>query len=236
MNNLVFIFISGATIGVVGGFHCIGMCGPIALSLPIHQLSRTKKTAAILLYNLGRALSYASMGLVFGIIGQSFSLFKFQQGLSILAGIFILAMLLLTQINFKPHWGFHQFSSFIKGALSRLLKTEKKTFTYLGIGLLNGLLPCGLVYMAIAAAVATGTMWQSSVLMFAFGVGTMPIMIATMIFGKYITQPIRTQLFKLTPYFIAGVAMLLILRGLNLGIPYLSPMHDATHHSCCHPQ
>jgi len=234
MNNHVLIFISGATIGILGGFHCVGMCGPIALSLPIHQLSNTKKTGAILLYNLGRSLSYATMGLVFGIIGQTFSLFKFQQGLSILAGCFILALLLLTQFNVHPRWGFSKWTAFVKKSLSQLLQTEKKTTTYLGIGVLNGLLPCGLVYMAIAAAVATGTMMQSSVLMFAFGIGTMPIMIATMIFGKYVTQPIRAQLFKLTPYFIAGVAILLILRGLNLGIPYVSPKHDATHHSCCH--
>jgi hypothetical protein len=151
-----------------------------------------------------------------------------------LAGCFILALLLLTQFNVHPRLSFPKWSAFVKKSLSQLLQTEKKTITYLGIGVLNGLLPCGLVYMAIAAAVATGTMMQSSVLMFAFGIGTMPIMMATMIFGKYVTQPIRTQLFKLTPYFIAGMAMLLILRGLNLGIPYVSPRHDATHHSCCH--
>ena len=236
MNEIVLTVFSGVTIGIVGGFHCVGMCGPIALSLPIHQLSQTKKTLSILFYNLGRALSYATMGLAFGIIGQSFSLFKFQRGLSILAGVFILTILLLTQVNINPRFRFSKFSSYIKNKLSRILKAEKKTMTYLLIGLLNGLLPCGLVYMALAAAIATGSVYQSGLLMFAFGLGTIPIMVATMIFGKYMSMQVRNKFFKITPYLIAGVATLLIIRGLNLGIPYLSPMHDALHHTCCHKQ
>jgi len=234
MNNYWLIIVTGLSIGAFGGFHCVGMCGPIALSLPIHRLSSWAKVTSIFLYNLGRAISYGSMGMLFGIIGQSFSLFKMQQYLSIFAGVFILAVLLFSYLGQQPTSIFNAYSLMIKNRLSQLLKSDKSTFSYLSLGIVNGFLPCGLVYMAIATAVATGSILNSGLLMFAFGLGTLPIMALTMYFGKYINLQFRQKLTKLTPYFIAGVAALLIIRGLNLGIPYLSPTHDAQHHTCCH--
>ena len=234
MNELWMITLAGLSIGIMGGFHCVGMCGPIALSLPIHKLSSLAKSSAVLLYNLGRALSYASMGLLFGIIGQSFVLFKMQQYLSIGAGLCILLVLLFSFLGQQQTSIFHKYALFVKNKLSQLLKSDKSISSYLSLGIVNGFLPCGLVYMAIAAAVATGSIAKSGLLMFAFGLGTLPIMALTMVFGKYISAPVRNGLSKVTPYFIATVAALLILRGLNLGIPYLSPTHDAQHHTCCH--
>lgn len=230
------VIIAGFSIGILGGFHCVGMCGPLALAIPIHHLSTFQRTVSILLYNLGRALSYAAMGAVFGLLGQSFALFKMQQALSISAGILILAILLMNRFG-KDGIGFiGKYSQMVQQKLSSFLKSEKKTISFLYIGLVNGFLPCGLVYIAIAASIAAGSVFNSSLLMFAFGLGTIPIMALTMVFGKFISFNIRKKLNFISPYIIGCIAVLLILRGLNLGIPYISPVHEEEKVSCCHAE
>lgn len=234
MNKIFLIFLSGFSIGIVGSFHCVGMCGPLALSLPIHNLNHTDKVISVLLYNLGRAISYAIMGVVFGIIGQSFVLFNLQQALSIITGSFILVVLLANRFGIGQTNLISKFTLQIKRRLSYYLKSKKKTITYLGIGMLNGFLPCGLVYIAISAAILSGGALSGGLLMFAFGVGTLPLMALTMALGKFISLKFRNKINKLTPYMIMCVAILLIIRGLNLGIPYVSPTHTVNHVSCCH--
>lgn len=231
MNELILIFLSGFSIGLLGSFHCIGMCGPLALALPVEQASH--KTASILLYNTGRAMSYSAMGIFFGLLGESFALFKLQQMLSIIAGIFILTILLSSKIGNPNVYFLSRFTQNIKTRLTTYLKSEKTLRSYLSIGFVNGFLPCGLVYIAIAASIASGSVLNSALLMFAFGMGTLPIMALTMAFGKFISYNLRRRLNKISPYMIMGVAMLLILRGLNLGIPYLSPKHEKGHVNCC---
>ncbi len=234
MQSLLLIFISGFSIGILGSFHCVGMCGPLALALPVHYLSPYNKFFSILFYNLGRAVSYTSMGVFFGLIGQSFVLFNLQQVLSIGAGTVILIILLIHQFGNPVTNKFSRISEGIKSKLGAYLKSDKKLISYLYIGILNGFLPCGLVYIAIAAAIAAGTVLKSSMLMFAFGLGTLPIMALTMVFGKFISLNLRQRINKISPYLIMCVALLLILRGLNLGIPYVSPTHNAGHVECCH--
>ncbi|MEI6311919.1 MAG: sulfite exporter TauE/SafE family protein [Bacteroidota bacterium] len=234
IQELFLVIISGFSIGIIGSFHCIGMCGPIALSLPVNQYTTTKKTLSILLYNLGRATTYAILGVIFGILGQSFELFKLQQYTSIFAGFFILWIVLFSSKKALQIPYISSFSIKIKTSLANVLRSEKTSFSYFTIGLLNGFLPCGLVYVAIAAAVATGFIYKSAWLMFAFGLGTMPLMIITMSFGKYISSNIKNRINSISPYLIILVAVLLILRGLNLGIPYVSPKEVGTHKTCCH--
>ncbi len=231
MNEIMLLFLSGFSIGILGSFHCIGMCGPLALALPVENSGN--KTASILLYNIGRALSYTAMGVFFGLIGESFAIFKLQQILSIIAGVFIFVILLSDKIG-NPHVFFlSRFTQKIKTKLSTYLKSEKTCLSYLNIGIVNGFLPCGLVYIAIAAAIATGSIFNSAMLMFAFGLGTLPIMAFTMAFGKFISFNLRMKLNKISPYMILCVALLLILRGMNLGIPYVSPKHNKGHVNCC---
>ncbi len=236
MNELMIVFISGFSIGILGSFHCIGMCGPLALALPVNNLSVFNRTVSILFYNIGRALSYTSIGIVFGLVGQSFAFFNIQQCLSIFAGVLILTILLIHQFGNKQTNLFTRFSQNIKVKLGTYLRSDKKLISYLYIGILNGFLPCGLVYIAIAASIAAGTILKSGLLMFAFGLGTLPIMALTMFFGKFISYNFRNRLNRITPYLIMCVAVLLIVRGLNLGIPYISPSHDIHHVSCCHKE
>ena len=234
MDEVLLVLITGFTIGVFGSFHCVGMCGPLALSLPIHQLTIFNKSMAIGLYNLGRSFSYASMGIVFGLLGMSFSLFKLQQWLSIGAGSVILLFLIMNYLGSYRVNVFSQLSHQVKSKLSDYLQTDKTPSTYFSIGMVNGFLPCGLVYVAIVTAIATGTILKSSLTMFAFGIGTIPIMALTMIFGKFVSINLRNKLNKMTPYLIMCVAILLILRGLNLGIPFISPLLENDKMNCCH--
>ena len=216
---------SAFLIGLFGSFHCIGMCGPIALALPIQQSNYLSLFAGRMLYNVGRAITYAAFGLVFGLIGQSLSLAGFQQSVSILAGILILIMVILPSkysqklYLLKPAYGF---SNFLKQKFGILLKRKSISSIFL-IGLLNGFLPCGLVYIAVAGAIATSSFTSGALYMFVFGIGTLPVMLAVSLAGNFISLNIRKRINRAIPAFMVILAFLFILRGMNLGIPYISP-------------
>lgn len=216
---------SAFLIGLFGSFHCIGMCGPIALALPSQQGSYFYLIFGRILYNVGRAITYAAIGLVFGLVGQSLSLAGFQQSVSIIAGLLILLMVLLPSIMsqklylLKPAYGF---TNFLKRKFGMLLKQKSIISTFL-IGLLNGFLPCGLVYIAVAGAIASGGYLDGAAYMFVFGIGTLPIMLVVSLAGNFISLNVRKRINKLIPAFMIILAFLFILRGMNLGIPYVSP-------------
>lgn len=231
------ILLAGLSIGIVGSFHCVGMCGPIALSLPIYDVSSWKKFTFIALYNLGRVAAYALLGALFGLVGLQFFIGGYQQILSISLGILILLYLIFSRYSSSSTSYLSSFTNFIKQQLGNLLRNDKKFYTYIMIGFLNGFLPCSLVYVAIAGAVATGNIANSALFMAAFGLGTFPIMFAVTVLGKYISLQWRNQMRRAVPVFVGVMAILLILRGLNLGIPYVSPEMKVTPtgtHSCCH--
>jgi sulfite exporter TauE/SafE len=221
---------SAFLIGLFGSFHCIGMCGPIAIALPIQNDSKFNLIFGRILYNIGRAITYAIIGLLFGLIGQSLSLAGFQQSVSILAGVLILLMVLLpSKISqkiylLKPAYGF---TNFLKQKFGALLKKKSVASTFL-IGLLNGFLPCGLVYIAVAGAIASGNFLDGAAYMFVFGIGTLPIMLAVSLAGNFISLNVRKRINKMIPAFMIVLAFLFILRGMNLGIPYISPQLQQT--------
>jgi uncharacterized protein len=217
--------IAGMLLGLVGSFHCVGMCGPLALALPVHHLQRAQQATAIILYNIGRVITYSLIGGLFGWAGRSIYIAGFQQWFSITMGIVIL---MLTALNYflssplSPKW-LRSFHYSIQGLMGRLLKSPRE-YHYLLLGMANGLLPCGMVYLAIAATLSTSSVSESILFMASFGAGTLPAMLALSFFGVHIKLSIRQQLKKAMPYFVAGMAVLLILRGLNLGIPFVSPV------------
>ncbi|RYY50452.1 MAG: sulfite exporter TauE/SafE family protein [Chitinophagaceae bacterium] len=218
------MLLSAMTIGALGSLHCIGMCGPLALSLPVPAHSHFSKLSAALLYNLGRIITYASLGAVIGLLGTTFSIFGLQQWLSIIAGAAVLFYLLFPQLFiFKEG---HQRFSFLMGSLraklARLFKSRNYQSVFY-IGLLNGFLPCGLVYTAIAAALAMGSVMKSSLFMAGFGFGTLPLMWSLAFFGTVVPPSFSIRLKKMYPYILLLMGCMLILRGLGLGIPYLSP-------------
>lgn len=231
------LLISALTLGFLGSFHCIGMCGPIALSLPVQHLSGFRKVLGILIYNSGRAVTYFLLGVAFGSIGMSFQFFGWQQVLSIGLGILLIFIFISSLVGKR----YMQSSPFLKKwnqELSSLIVPlfHRKGFDALFIiGTLNGLLPCGLVYMAVAGALATGDILSSGLFMAAFGLGTMPAMMATSFAAGMVTLKMRNQIRKSFPYLLGLMGILLLLRGMNLGIPYLSPVLEHSHAAAnCH--
>lgn len=236
MNEIYLSILTGLSIGFLGSFHCIGMCGPIALALPVRQYAGVEKFMGIGLYNLGRALTYGLLGLCFGFVGNQFRLWGLQQVISITAGVLIL-LFIVSRFSIAskiPVIG--KLNTWVQQRLGKLLAGSKNPASLFPIGLLNGLLPCGLVYVAIAASLATMDTLQGVLLMFSFGLGTIPVMAGLMVFGHLISAPVRYRINKAVPYFVGVMAVMLILRGMNLGIPYLSPSleKDSTEVSCCH--
>jgi sulfite exporter TauE/SafE len=224
-------------LGFLGSFHCVGMCGPIALALPLNRSTRFTKIIGAVLYNFGRVVTYSLLGLLFGLLGKGFVIADYQQFLSIATGSIILILLFTGKINnsknvFSPLFGF---VSKVKEQLRNQFKKSSNTSLFF-IGTLNGLLPCGLVYLGVAGAIATGDGLQGSLFMSLFGLGTIPAMITLSLISDFITLNFRNKMRRVMPVFIVSMALLLILRGMNLGIPYVSPKMSTTEakcHKCC---
>ncbi len=229
------------SLGLVTSLHCVGMCGPLALALPPAGDRRTSYVFGRLLYNLGRAVTYAAMGAVLGLVGQSFALGGLQRGVSIAFGVLLLLGLILVQTGTLTRIAEALGLFRIFAVLQRAWRARFQRGSLTGLlvlGLINGLLPCGPVYVALAAAAATGSVMLSALFMFTFGLGTLPLMLAVSLAGSLVQMPLRRKLQKLVPVSAGVVAVLLIVRGLALGIPFLSPPVQATEingnpHSCC---
>jgi hypothetical protein len=216
---------SALLLGLLGSFHCVGMCGPIAFMLPVDRSNSFKKIAQIFTYHFGRLLAYSLIGLVFGLVGKSLYIFGLQQQLSIAIGILMIVVVLIpthifNKYNFsKP---FYKLISKVKSALGQAMK-RKTADTFLTIGFLNGFLPCGLVYMAVFGSLASASALQGSLYMFLFGLGTIPLMTTAIYLGKFLNANIKQRIQKAIPVFVVIIGLLFIIRGLGLGIPYLSP-------------
>lgn len=221
---------TGFVVGLFGSLHCIGMCGPIVLALPVIGDSQLKILTGRILYNLGRIVTYTIMGALFGLFGSRLVLFGLQQYLSIAFGVIILAYIFTPRkikTKIAGTFIYREITNFIKSHFARMIarKSNSSLFT---IGLLNGLLPCGFVYVGIAGAVSTVDWLSGALYMTMFGLGTFPVMLATAVFGKIINVNFKRRASKLIPVFAVVLALLFILRGLNLGIPYLSPKFSKT--------
>jgi len=221
-------------LGLAGSAHCAGMCGPLALALPRLEGGLWPHVAGRLTYNLGRVTTYGLLGLVFGLVGKSLALAGIQRWVSIGLGTVLLAGVLASRTDLFRLPGFGA-GSWWKGAMSRLLR--RRGIGALGLlGALNGLLPCGLVYVACFAAAALGELWGAVEYMVVFGLGTVPVMLGIGLAGAAVQGPLRLRLQKAIPYCLGAVALLLILRGLGLGVPYVSPNLSAPggQPACCH--
>ena len=216
---------SAIIFGLLGSFHCIGMCGPIAFMLPVDRSNSTRKVVQIITYHIGRMLAYAIIGLTFGLVGKSLYIFGLQQQLSIGIGILMIVVVLIPAQTFNKYnysKPIYKLISKVKSALGKALK-KKTNDTFLTIGFLNGFLPCGLVYMAVFASLVTGSALLSSLYMILFGLGTVPLMTSAIYLGKFLNTTIKQRITKAIPVFIVIIGLLFILRGLGLGIPLLSP-------------
>jgi sulfite exporter TauE/SafE len=216
---------SAFILGLLGSFHCVGMCGPIAFMLPVDRTNSFRKITQIFTYHFGRLLAYSIIGLFFGLVGKSLYIFGFQQQLSIVIGVLMIIVVLIpvqtfNRYNFsKP---VYNIISKVKSSLGKALK-KKTADTFLTIGFLNGFLPCGLVYMAVFASLAMQSTTQGSLYMVLFGLGTIPLMTTAIYIGKFLNIKAKQRIQKAIPVFVIIIGLLFIIRGLGLDIPYLSP-------------
>jgi sulfite exporter TauE/SafE len=221
---MIELLVSALFLGIISSFHCVGMCGPLALALPVSHLSKSMQLLSVVLYNSGRVVTYATLGLIFGIAGRKLYLAGLQQWFSIIMGSIMLALAIQYFIRkrpVQPLWmnGFHRM---VQKAMQTCLQS-KQTAAYLMLGMANGLLPCGMVYLAIAGALSTTEVFDSIFFMTAFGIGTLPAMLLLSALGLRADISFRQRIKRAMPIVITTVAVLLILRGMNLGIPYISP-------------
>lgn len=209
------------TMGLVSNLHCLGMCGPIALALPLNRSSNTTKAVGIGAYSLGRSFGYALLGLIVGFIGMSADLLGVLQWLSIISGALIILFAWRGYYNFNI--GSNVISSKVMGFMGAFLKRKEKkgNSRLLGFGFVNAFLPCGMVYLSLITAMNFGSIPYSMLFMFLFGLGTSPgfFAIALMPFSKSWFSGKKVLVASLVT--VVGIAM--ILRGMNLDIPIISP-------------
>ncbi len=211
--------------GLISSFHCVGMCGPIAMMLPVDRNNEAKKVTQIITYHIGKLTAYGILGLVFGLLGKSFYLAGMQQQLSIIVGVLMIVVALVPEkvfakYNFsKP---VYKIISKVKSNLGQQFKNKsyKSLFT---IGLLNGFLPCGMVYVAIFGAIAMQSVSLGVLYMLLFGIGTIPMLTAVIYISNVLSFSFRGTLQKIIPVVAVVIGMLFIIRELGLDIPYLSP-------------
>ena len=219
------MILSALALGLMGSLHCIGMCGPIAFMLPVDRSNNFKKATQIAIYHLGRLLAYGLIGLIFGLLGKGLYVFGLQQKLSIIIGVLMIIVVILPYKAFQKYNFSKPIFKIISKVKNRLGKelSKKTPDTFLTIGFLNGLLPCGLVYMALFGAIAMGDALKGSLYMMLFGMGTIPLMTFAVYFSGLLKGNARQKVQKLIPVFVVLVGVIFIVRGLGLGIPYVSP-------------
>lgn len=209
-------------IGLFGSVHCIGMCGPLMLAVPVNSQVKWLILWDKLLYQIGRTISYVILGVIVGLIGRQLWMANLLNGISIVSGILIILAALSKLL--KASLRGPGFTAKLAMPINRLLAYAlKQRSGHLLIGMLNGLLPCGFVYLALIGAVNTAAVQASAAFMFWFGIGTMPLLYIATVSAGFVNKGFRAKLNKIAPCFMLALGIWFIVRGLALNIPYLSP-------------
>lgn len=219
------IILAALGLGLATSLHCVGMCGPIAFSLGLNPQNKIDFTFRNLTYQSGRITTYALLGTILGIFGYGFSFVGLQNPLSIVAGILMILMALLPKNLGANNLGMKPLSRLmyqIKTGLGRFLRRKNYSSLYI-TGLLNGLLPCGAVYAALTGSMAMGSIGGGALFMMFFGLGTIPLMFASVVAGNVVSLQTRQKILKFLPYLMILLGIIFILRGLSLNIPFISP-------------
>lgn len=223
--------------GLTGGLHCAGMCGPIMLFMPFHHFSGFRKALALAAYHLSRITVYALMAMVLYSFKGAFRP-EVQRYVSMVLGVVLLLAGIMSfipnslTVKLKLPW-----SDFVKQHIGKFI--GQPTLSSIAVsGALNGLLPCGLVYMALSASLAVPDAGHAALFTYVFGIGTLPVLVAITVLGRRVSILRGNGFRRLTPIIVFSFGCLFLLRGMNLGIPYLSPKVAVAKgkvvHSCCH--
>lgn len=220
---------AGFILGLLGSLHCIGMCGPIAMMLPVSKTNTTKKHVQILLYHLGRIVTYSLLGVVFGLVGKGLLLTGLQQQLSIIIGVIMILLVVFPKISHTLTFKISPLTTVLnklKLQLGLYLKKESY-YAIFTIGFFNGFLPCGMVYLALVGAIAMESLFESTLYMFLYGLGTVPLLSVLIYVKDAFSNTFRNKLQKAIPVFVVVIGVLFIIRGLGLDIPYISPSDNS---------
>lgn len=219
------IIIPGFLLGLAGSLHCIGMCGPLSLAIPVNGIAPKNKAIILLSYQAGRISTYGLIGILAGLAGAGILSSGYQQSISIIAGLIVIiaAAGYFAGKRAKAFSFMNGFYQFISSLIFRLLKTARRPGGAFLLGMANGLLPCGMVYIAAVTAISLGNIMDAIFFMLLFGTGTLPAMLLAAYAVRRFGWQGKKWLGRLTPYIIAGMGLLLLIRGLNLGIPSVSP-------------
>ncbi len=228
---MMTIIFSALILGLAGSLHCIGMCGPLVMAMPFKGENPQGVWFTSIMYHVGKTLTYGWLGLLVGTVGSGFTYFKWQQNLSIIAGLVLLGFTVIPILKKKFNLGLP-----LNKAFSTLYAASsgipKPLFLFL-LGMLNGLLPCGLVYAALAGAAVSASAWNGFVFMTFFGLGTIPSLTSVIVFQQKVSPSLRKIFSRSSFYISLLMAIFLLLRGMNLGIPYVSPKIVEKGVSCC---
>lgn len=223
----------GFSLGLVSSLHCVGMCGPLILSIPapkftIHNFLYNKSIYNPIAYNIGRILTYVFIGIVIGLFGELVKITFLHQQISIFAGGLMLLTGVATKFeanNIIKSKFINKIFSILKAQISSLLKTQNTSKMFL-LGILNGFLPCGMVYMAILSSLAWGNINSTIIYVASFGLGTSPLLISLFFFSGFLSNKLRLKSQKIIPIITIMIGLIVVFRGMGLGIPYLSPDLD----------
>ncbi len=209
------------TFGLLSSLHCLAMCGPLQ-AVVMGQWLQSKHQANWLSYHAGRLGTYVLLALIASFIGSSLGIPDLQGSFTIIAGL----LLLFGYFGFKALKWDRKTMQIIAPLLAKLQKKVKgkKHPLWFGFsGALNGLLPCGMVYAALVPALGLESLNEAALYMLAFGLGTLPLLLGFNFFSNSLMLRFAPHMQKLIPVSILLISALLILRGLELDIPVLSP-------------
>jgi uncharacterized protein len=225
--------VSGLALGIAASGHCMMMCGPLVLVLrgSLGRTSRFAQAETTALYHAGRVLMYLLLALPAGVVGQTLAWNGFSRGLSIAAGLMLLACVA---------GAFHMrlagplarsFSAATSHGCAAALhwRQSHPISGSLASGAANGLLPCGLVYAAVAAATGMGDAGDAALLMTGFGLGTTPALVAMSVAPAWVPITVRRRSSRLRPWLLVATAVLLIARGLWPATASHTHSHDVPH-------
>ncbi len=229
------IFFTAWLTGIMGSFHCAGMCGPLAFATPTLGTTTQAKWWSKIIYHLGRIVTYAIMGFLMGSFGYGIQLAGFQRGIGIGTGILMILIGIWSSKWLENKIG--RFWSPLKTSFFQRWMQKKSWPNLIGLGFLQGLLPCGLVYFALIGSIATQSSLKGAIFMSLFGLGTLPMMLSISLIGHWLDKSKRIHWSKMIPIFSVVVGSLFVLRGLSLGIPMISPKIEQNSHQtsihCC---
>jgi sulfite exporter TauE/SafE len=211
---------SAFLLGLLGSFHCAGMCGPIALMLPKKEGTKNKILFGRFLYNAGRIVTYITLGCIFGLIGFSVAVQGYQQELSVITGVAILVAVILTsgkKQRLAAYTTATGFTGMLRAKFKKLFSKGSRISLFF-IGVLNGMLPCGFVYLAAAGAASTGSYAGGMLYMLLFGLGTFPVMMFISVAANYLGLRFKRIFAKASPLIAIALALFLIYRGTDMKI------------------